>query len=63
MRKWLILLLGWAVLYALTKINTPGGRKKYPLLKRIDLTLNVVVWVLLAGYLAAFGSWLAGEIF
>lgn len=63
MRKWLYLLLVWSVLYAFTKINTPGGRKKYPLLKRIDQTLNVVVWVLLAGYLVAFGSWLAGEIF
>jgi nitrate/nitrite transporter NarK len=62
MRKWLVLLLVWAVLYALAKINTPARRKKHPRLKRIDQTLNVVVWVLLAGYLVAFGSWLVGQI-
>ncbi len=60
MRKWLYLLLGWAVLYAVTKINTPARRKKSPRLKRFNQTLNAVVWVLLAAYLAAFVYWLAG---
>ncbi len=62
MRKWLVFLLLWAVLYALTKINTPAGRKKHPRLKSINQALNVVVWVLLTGYLVAFGGWLAGQL-
>jgi len=62
-RKWLYLLLVWAVLYAFSRINTPRTRKRYPLLKRIDRALNVVVWVLLAAYLVTFGWWLATEVF
>jgi hypothetical protein len=58
MRKWLLLLLALAVLYALPKINTRRTRKAFPLMKSIDRTINVVVVVLLAIYLYSFIRWL-----
>lgn len=58
MRKWLVLLLVLAVLYALTKINTRRARKAFPLMKRIDMAVNVAVALLLAIYLFAFVRWL-----
>jgi hypothetical protein len=58
MRKWLVLGLFLAVLYALTKINTRRTRKAFPLMKRIDLAVNVAVALLLAIYLFAFVRWL-----
>jgi hypothetical protein len=58
MRKWLVLLLVLAVLYALPKINTRRTRNRYPLMKRIDGAINVVVVVLLAVYLYSFVRWL-----
>jgi hypothetical protein len=62
MRKWLVLLLALAILYALPKINTRGSRRKFPLMKRIDDTVNVLAVVLLLVYLVAFGRWLWTEI-
>lgn len=62
MRKWLVLLLGIAALYALSRFNTPWRRNRLPALKRLNDTLNILVWVLLAVYLAAFGFWLARQI-
>ncbi|MBP1769765.1 MAG: hypothetical protein H6P96_383 [Candidatus Aminicenantes bacterium] len=62
MRKWLVLLLALAILYALPKINTRGSRRKFPLMKRIDDTVNVLAAVLLLVYLVAFGRWLWTEI-
>ena len=58
MRKWLILLLAIALLYALPKINTKRSRRAIPLMKRIDDAINVVVVVLLAVYLFSFLRWL-----
>jgi nitrate/nitrite transporter NarK len=63
MRKWLILLLALAVVYALSKLNTKTRRKKYPILKRFDTALNIVVWVMALAYLAAFIYWLVTEVF
>jgi len=61
MRKWLVLLLALAILYALPKINTRGSRRKFPLMKRIDDTVNVLAVVFLVVYLVAFGRWLWTE--
>jgi len=58
MRKWLILLLAIALLYALPKVNTRAGRRHFPLMKRINGAVNVVVVVLLVYYLGAFLYWL-----
>lgn len=58
MRKWLVLLLAIALLYALPKLNTRGRRSRFPLLKRVNDAVNVVAAVLLVVYLAAFIYWL-----
>jgi basic membrane lipoprotein Med (substrate-binding protein (PBP1-ABC) superfamily) len=42
MRKWLVLLLAIALLYALPKLNTRWSRRRFPLMKRIDqAVLNI----------------------
>jgi len=61
MRKWLVLLLFLAVLYALAKINTRRTRQAFPLMKRIDAAVNVTVVLLLAIYLYAFVHWLVSR--
>lgn len=58
MRKWLVLLLAIALLYALPKLNTRNRRSRFPLLKRINDAVNIVAAVLLVVYLAAFVYWL-----
>ena len=58
MRKWLILLLAIALLYALPKLNTRARRRHFPLMKRVNAAVNVVVAVLLVYYLGAFLYWL-----
>jgi hypothetical protein len=58
MRKWLVLLLAISLLYALPKLNTGGRRRNFPLMKRINDTINVLVWVLLVVYFGAFIYWL-----
>jgi hypothetical protein len=62
MRKWLVALLAIALLYALPKLNTRGRRGSSPLLKRINDTINILVWVLVAVYLGAFLYWLWTEV-
>ncbi len=61
MRKWLVLLLAIAILFALPKLDTRGRRDRFPLLKRINDTVNVLAAVLLVVYLVAFGRWLWTE--
>jgi len=63
MRKWLVLLLAIALLYALPKLNTRGRRRDFPLLKRINETVNILAAVLLVVYLVAFIYWLWTEVF
>ncbi len=58
MRKFLVMLLAITLLYALSKVNTRGRRSSFPLLKRINEAVNILVWVLLAVYFAAFLRWL-----
>ena len=62
MRKWLVMLLAIAILYALPKLNTRGRGSSFPFLKRFNDTLNILVWVLLAVYLGAFLYWLWTEV-
>ena len=62
MRKWLILLLAIALLYALPKLNTPLRRRRFPLMKRINAAVNVVVVVLLVYYVGSFLYWLWTEV-
>ena len=62
MRKWLVFLLALAVLYAVSKLNTKKRRKKYPILKRLNTAINIVVWVMFISYLAAFIYWLITEV-
>jgi hypothetical protein len=62
MRKWLVMLLVIALLYALPKFNTRGRRGASPLLKRINDTINILAWVLLAVYFGAFLYWIWTEI-
>jgi hypothetical protein len=62
MRKWLVILLAIALLFALPKLNTRGRRRDFPLMKRINDTVNVLVAVLLVAYLAAFIYWLWTEV-
>lgn len=58
MRKWLVLLLVIAIVYALPKLNTRRGRARYPFLKRLNETVNILAVVLLIVYLTAFVYWL-----
>ena len=62
MRKWLVALLVIAILYALPKLNSRRSRRDFPLMKRINDTINVLAAVLLVVYLAAFLYWLWTEI-
>jgi hypothetical protein len=58
MRKWLVLLLALAIIYALPKLNTRRTRNRYPFLKRLNETVNILAVVLLIVYLTAFVYWL-----
>ena len=58
MRKWLVLLLALSILYVLPKFNTKRTRARFPFLKRLDQTINILAVVLLVVYLAAFVYWL-----
>jgi hypothetical protein len=58
MRKWLLLFLAVALVFALSKISTRQNRRQFPLLQRIDNAVTVVVVVLLGTYLFAFIHWL-----
>lgn len=62
MRKWLFVLLALAVLYALSTLTRKKHKAKYPILKRIDRAITVVVWILLAAYGVAFFYWLFTQV-
>ena len=62
MRKWLVLLLAIAFLYALPKLNTRGRRRDFPLMKRVNETINILAAALLVVYLVAFLYWLWTEV-
>ncbi len=62
MRKWLVMLLAIALLFALPKLNTRGRQRDFPLMKRINDTINILAWVLLVVYVGAFLYWLWSEL-
>lgn len=62
LRKWLYFLLVIAVLYAVSKAGTRRRPDKSSLRKRIDETITIVVWTLLAVYIAAFLYWLYTQV-
>jgi len=61
LRRWLWLLLVLAVLYAASTLNTRKRQARYPVLKRIDKAITILVWILLATYGFAFFYWLYTE--
>ena len=61
-RKWLWLLLVLALLYAASTFNTRKRQARYPILKRIDKAITVLVWILLASYGFTFFYWLYTEV-
>jgi len=62
MRKWLFALLVLAILYALTFLTGKKHKARYPILKRIDRAVSIVVWILLAAYSIAFIYWLITQV-
>jgi hypothetical protein len=62
MRKWLFVLLVLAILYALSTLTGKKHKARYPILKRVDRAITVVVWILLAAYGIAFFYWLFNQV-
>jgi hypothetical protein len=62
MRKWMFVLLVLAILYALSTLTGKKHKAKYPILKRVDRAITVVVWFLLAAYGIAFFYWLFSQV-
>jgi hypothetical protein len=62
MRKWLFVMLVLAILYALSTLTGKKHKARYPILKRVDRAISVVVWILLAAYGIAFFSWLFTQV-
>jgi hypothetical protein len=62
MRKWLFVLLVLAILYALSTLTAKRHKSRYPILKRVDRAISVVVWVLLTAYSIAFVYWLITQV-
>jgi len=62
MRKWLSVLLVLAILYALSSLTGKKYKSRYPILKRIDRAISVVVLILLAAYSIAFVYWLITHV-
>ena len=62
MRKWLLMLAILGMVYLVSKI----GRKKEdrsPFLKRLNETLSLLAWALVAAYTLFFLYWLYTQIF
>ncbi|MEW5901006.1 MAG: hypothetical protein AB1715_06040 [Acidobacteriota bacterium] len=57
LRRWLFVGLFLAVLYAVSILNTKKRRARYPILKRLDKTITILVWVLLVAYGLSFLYW------
>jgi Mn2+/Fe2+ NRAMP family transporter len=62
LRKWLFVLLVLAILYALSFLTGKKHKARYPILKRIDRAISIVVWILLAAYSVAFIYWLITQV-
>ena len=62
MRKWFYFLIILIVVYILSKMNWKK-KESSPFLKRLNETLSILVWVLLAAYSISFLYWLYTQIF
>ena len=62
MRKWLYLLGILALVYVISQINK-RNKARSPVLKRLNESLSMVVWILLVAYTLSFLYWLFAEIF
>jgi hypothetical protein len=62
LRRWLSLGLVLAVLYAISKLNTRRWRERYPIIQRVDKTITILTWTLLAAYVLAFLYWLYNRV-
>ena len=58
MKRWLFILALIGVFYLLSALNKKRLQNKFPFLKRIDYTLTILAWVLLATYVGVFIFWL-----
>jgi magnesium-transporting ATPase (P-type) len=58
MRKWLYLALILAAVYALSTLGKKKRPTRSPFLKRVNDTISILVWVLLAAYVFSFLYWL-----
>ncbi|MCJ7681266.1 MAG: hypothetical protein MUP70_11110 [Candidatus Aminicenantes bacterium] len=63
MKRWLFILYLLGVFYLLSWLNKKKLQKRYPFLKRMDMTLTIVAYTLLTVYCLAFLSWLYRVIF
>ena len=62
MRKWLYLLLGLVLFVVISKMNRKRNVRS-PFLKRLNESISILVWVLLAVYTLTFLYWLFNQIF
>jgi len=62
MRRWLFILGLIGLFFVLSSLNKKRLQNKFPFLKRIDVTLTIAAWTMLAAYAAAFCYWLFTEI-
>jgi len=62
MKKLLYLLLTITLVYVIFRL-TADPKKKSPIGKRINETLNILVWVILLGYFFAFLYWMYTVLF
>ena len=63
MKRWLFILALIGVFYLLSALNKKRLQNKFPFLKRIDYTLTILAWVLLATYVGVFIFWLYKMLF
>ncbi len=62
MRKWLYLLLALVLFVAISKMNRKR-KVRSPFFKRLNETVSILAWVLLAVYSLYFLRWLFTQIF
>ena len=62
MRKWLLLLAILGLVYLVSQINR-RKKDRTPFLKRLNETLSLLAWALVAAYTLFFLYWLYTQIF
>ena len=62
MRKWLLLLALLGLVYLVLKVSR-GKKDRSPFLKRLNETLTLLAWALVAAYTLFFLYWLYTQFF